>query len=211
MAKYKLRLAKPGDAKEIANLHYSIREQGAPGIFAMMGKPFLKRYYKIVLNDPNEVVICAENEKGQIVGFNSSTLDAKAQMDNLRKKRFLLAFAALTSIFSNPKLIRPLFDRYKSMHSSSPTKYFVSEGARGEYWAWSAAEKDPVGSVEMNMAYRAILKALGVKEIYYEVDAANKKVLAYHKLHKDIILETITLPDGRERYLMKSDLTRNRV
>ena len=77
MAKYKLRLAKPSDAKEIANLHYSIREQGAPGIFAMMGKPFLKKYYKIVLNDPNEVVICAENEKGQIVGFNSSTLDAK--------------------------------------------------------------------------------------------------------------------------------------
>lgn len=54
----------------------------------MMGKPFLKKYYKIVLNDPNEVVICAENEKGQIVGFNSSTLDAKAQMDNLRRKGF---------------------------------------------------------------------------------------------------------------------------
>ena len=110
MAKYKLRLAKPSDAKEIANLHYSIREQGAPGIFAMMGKPFLKKYYKIVLNDPNEVVICAENEKGQIVGFNSSTLDAKAQMDNLRRKRVQLAFAAFTSILANPKLIKPLFD-----------------------------------------------------------------------------------------------------
>ena len=46
MAKYKLRLAKPSDAKEIANLHYSIREQGAPGIFAMMGKPFLKNTTK---------------------------------------------------------------------------------------------------------------------------------------------------------------------
>ena len=208
MAKYKLRLAKPSDAKEIANLHYSIREQGAPGIFAMMGKPFLKKYYKIVLNDPNEVVICAENEKGQIVGFNSSTLDAKAQMDNLRRKRVQLAFAAFTSILANPKLIKPLFDRYKSMHTSSPTKYFVSEGVRGEYWAWKAAEKDPVGSVEMNMAYRAVLRALGVKEVFYEVDAGNKKVLVYHKLHKDVIIETINLPDGRERYLMKSDLTR---
>ena len=81
MTKYKLRIAKPSDAKEIANLHYSIQE-GTPGIFAMMGKPFLKRYYKIVLNDPNKVAICAENEKGQIVGFNNSTLDAKAQMNN---------------------------------------------------------------------------------------------------------------------------------
>ncbi len=168
----------------------------------------MKKYYKIVLNDPNEVVICAENEKGQIVGFNSSTLDAKAQMDNLRRKRVQLAFAAFTSILANPKLIKPLFDRYKSMHTSSPTKYFVSEGVRGEYWAWKAAEKDPVGSVEMNMAYRAVLRALGVKEVFYEVDAGNKKVLAYHKLHKDVIIETINLPDGRERYLMKSDLTR---
>jgi hypothetical protein len=49
---------------------------------------------------------------------------------------------------------------------------------------------------------------LGVKEVFYEVDAGNKKVLAYHKLHKDVIIETINLPDGRERYLMKSDLTR---
>lgn len=94
------------------------------------------------------------------------------------------------------------------MHTSSPTKYFVSEGVRGEYWAWKAAEKDPVGSVEMNMAYRAVLRALGVKEVFYEVDTGNKKVLAYHKLHKDVIIETINLPDGRERYLMKSDLTR---
>ena len=88
MAKYKLRLAKPSDAKEIANLHYSIREQGAPGIFAMMGKPFLKKYYKIVLNDPNEVVICAENEKGQIVGFNSSTWMQKRRWTICGEKGF---------------------------------------------------------------------------------------------------------------------------
>lgn len=124
------------------------------------------------------------------------------------EKGFNWPSAAFTSILANPKLIKPLFDRYKSMHTSSPTKYFVSEGVRGEYWAWKAAEKDPVGSVEMNMAYRAVLRALGVKEVFYEVDAGNKKVLAYHKLHKDVIIETINLPDGRERYLMKSDLTR---
>ena len=206
MTKYKLRIAKPSDAKEIANLHYSIQE-GTPGIFAMMGKPFLKRYYKIVLNDPNKVAICAENEKGQIVGFNNSTLDAKAQMNNLRKKKVLLAFAALTSILSNPKLNKLLLDRYKSMYTSSSIKYFISERVRGEFWVWKATEKDPVGSVEMHMAYRAVLRALGVKEIFYEVDASNKKVLAYHKLHKDVIIETINLPDGRKRYLMKSDLT----
>ena len=208
MSQYKFRLAKPSDAKEIANLHYSIREQGALGIFAMMDKYFLRRYYKIILNDPNEVVICAENQKGHIVGFNSCTLDAQAQMNTLRKKRFQLAFTAFTSILINPKLIKPLIDRYKSMKKQSSSQYFAKEGVRGEYWAWDIAEKDPIGSMEMNMAYRDILRALGIKELFYEVDVANKKVLAYHKLHKDIIIDTIILPDGRERHIMKSDLTR---
>lgn len=210
MSKYKLRLAKPIDAKQIADLHYSIREQGVPGIFAMMGKPFLKRYYKIILNDPNEVVVCAENENGVIVGFNSSTLDVKAQMRNLRKNRFQLGIAALSSILVNPQILKFLIDRYKSIQEKTSFQYISTEGARGEYWAWSTSEKDPIASVEMNMAYRNILRALGVREIFYEVDASNVKVLAYHKLHKDIIIESIVLPDGRKRYLMKSDLIKNR-
>lgn len=166
MAKYKLRLAKPSDAKEIANLHYSIREQGAPGIFAMMGKPFLKKYYKIVLNDPNEVVICAENEKGQIVGFNSSTLDAKAQMDNLRRKRVQLAFAAFTSILANPKLIKPLFDRYKSMAHFFPDQIFCVGRSPGGILGLEGSRKRPGRQCGNEHGLQSCIKGFGGKRSF---------------------------------------------
>ncbi len=208
MGPYKRRLAKPSDAKKIADLHYSVRKQGALGIFAMMGRHFLRKYYKIVLNDPNEIVICTENKDGQIVGFNSCTLDAKAQMNNLRKNKIGLTFAALSSVIVNPKLLGALIDRYRSMKNNSSTQYFIREGARAEYWVWHATEKDPIESIEMSKAQGNILRALGVEELFYEVDVANKKVMAFHKLNKAIIIDTIILPDGRERCIFKSDLNR---
>ncbi len=60
MKEIRYRLAKPSDAKQIAAIHYGIREQYDVGIFARLGKPFLRRYYSIMLNDPWEVVVCAE-------------------------------------------------------------------------------------------------------------------------------------------------------
>lgn len=211
MSNYRLRLAKPSDAKGIADVHYLIRKTGALGIFAMMGKPFLRKYYKIILNDPYELVVCAENDKGQIIGFNSSTLDAKAQKENLKKHRFELAFAALSSLVCNPSLIKPLYERWKTINSSpKSSQFFIQEGVRGEYWAWSPNEKNPAGSVALSKAYKDILRALGVREVYCEVDAENEKAVSYHKLMRDEIVDTLILPDGRKRYLLKTNLVKTK-
>lgn len=203
---YRLRIAKESDAIKIADLHYSIRETGALGIFAMMGRPFLRTYYKLVLNEPNEIIICAEKSDGTIVGFNSCTLDALAQKRYLRKHAFRLACSAISSVVAKPEILKGLVNRYKSLRSNSNIQYFVGKGVRGEYWAWSPREKDPLGSVELNKAYRGVLRSLGINEVYYEVDSSNKKVIAYHKLHHDEVVDKIELPDGRERYIMKSTL-----
>ena len=80
----KFRLAKPSDAKELSNLHYKIKDLDGRGIFSRMGKCFLKTYYSIILNDPNEVVLCAYDDKN-IVGFASATLDVEKQFKNLEK------------------------------------------------------------------------------------------------------------------------------
>jgi hypothetical protein len=207
----RLRLAKPSDAKQIAAIQYSMRKSNDLGIFSQMDRFFLVNYYKIVLNDPWEVVVCAENEQGKIVGFNSSTLDASKQMETFRKHKLRLGLASLTSILRNPRLLNALLVRYKSTNKDNDFQFVFNRGARGEFWAWKPNERNPEASVEMNAAYRAVLRALGVKEVFYEVDAANKKIVAYHKLNKDEIIETIILPDGRKRYLMRSDLTRKGI
>ena len=81
----KFRIAKPSDAKKIAKIHYSVRHKHPLGIFSQVGLGFLIKYYKVLLNDPDEIILCAENEKGELVGFNSGTLDAAQQMRTLRQ------------------------------------------------------------------------------------------------------------------------------
>ena len=106
MSEIKYRLAKPSDAKEIADVHWHVRDRYTQGIFLSLGRGFLAAYYKIILDDPWEVVVCAVNEDGKIVGFVSTSLDAKRRYENIRKHRFVLGWAALKALIFHPSLIK---------------------------------------------------------------------------------------------------------
>jgi len=108
------RIAKVSDYKALANIHFNIRSTYSIGIFAKLGKPFLRKYYKIILNDPNSVIVCAEGEDRIIHGFCSSTLDVEAQMINLRQNKLQLGLAAISSVILKPSLIKHLLDRYNA-------------------------------------------------------------------------------------------------
>lgn len=208
---YIYRIAKPSDAKSLARVHFKVREINNSGIFAQMRLSFLKTYYKICLNDPYEIVVCVQDNTGKILGFNSCTLDAISQKKFLRKHIISLILAAIPSVLCNPRLVRQLFSRYLFVRGSdNATQYFAHQGVRGEYWVWDKDHKDAIGSVELNLVFRKVLKSLGVKEYFYEVDASNKNVLAYHKVNNDMLIDEIQLPDGRERYIMKSVLIKDK-
>lgn len=202
----KYRLAKSVDCNSIVELHYAIRETYSVGIFAQLGKSFLKQYYKIILNDPHSVVVCAEDEQGILQGFCSATLDVAAQMTNIRRHKISLGFSAIASIIGKPSLTKHLFDRYKIIKNESNTKIISTEGARSEYWVWRSTNQDSVSSVEMYFASFNILKSLGVKEIFGEVDKINKKILRFQQANGFKIIDQIILPDGRERVILKMDL-----
>ena len=87
MSEIRYRLAKSSDAKEIANVHWHVRDRYTQGIFLSLGKHFLRTYYRIILDDPWEVVVCAEKDDGKIVGFASTTINARLQADNLKKHK----------------------------------------------------------------------------------------------------------------------------
>lgn len=202
----KLRIAKPSDAQQIARVHFLSKKKGDVGVFAQMDVFFLKHYYQVLLDDPYEIVVCAENDEGEILGFNSCTLDAEKQMLRFRRAKIRLSLASIPSIIKKPSIIVSLIQRYLSTSPNNDLEYVHSKGVRGEFWAWNPQQKDSIGSIEMNAAYRGILRSLGVKEVFYEVDSSNKKVLAYHKLNGNTVERTINLPDGRVRYLLKSNL-----
>ena len=200
------RLAKPCDINELVNIHYSVRNIYLIGIFAQLGKPFLKLYYKIILNDKYSVIVCAEDNDGKIKGFSSATLNVEEQFANLRRNKIKLGFAAFSSIVRRPSLIKALLERDRSTKSISRDNFISSKGARDEYWVWSATNKDSVSSYEMHETHLNVLKSLGVKDLYFEVDLNNKQVFRFHELNGAVLLYIKELPDGRSRAFMKYNL-----
>lgn len=202
----KYRLAKPCDIKEIVNIHYAIRESYSVGLFAHLDKIFLWQYYKIILNDKNQVVVCAEDEDGKIQGFCSATLDVEKQFANIRSHKLALGFTAIKSIILSPTLLKSLIARYKSTIGIGNEKYIATKGARGEYWAWSTSNKDSISSCELHEIHLKILKDLGVTHVNFEVDTINKKVMLFHNFNGAELIDKIILPDGRERAFMRYNL-----
>ena len=207
MSEIRLRLAKPSDAKEIANLHWLVRDRYTQGVFLTLGKRFLTEVYKILLNDAWEVVVCAVDEDDKIIGFMSNSLNIRHQFKEMKRHRIRLAFCALGGIISKPSLIKGLIQRYKSLDNRKDSPKFVNtEGVRGDYWCWKKGD-DSLKSIELRKANGEILRALGVNEILFEVDKSNSKVYKFHlKVNKAEPVEEIVLPDGRVRVLLKQKI-----
>lgn len=205
MSKIQFRLAKPSDAKQIAELHYNVRDTYSVGYFAQMGKAFLKKYYEIVLDDPYEVVVCAE-ENGKLCGFCSASLDINKQMERMNQKKLSLLISAIPSFICKPSLIFATLKRYKVARGKDDEKLIPKSGARCEYWMWDAENKNGSYSVALWNLYLEILYKLGVKSFPLDVDDVNEKVMQFHLLNKAKVTEHITLSDGRERTLLEYDL-----
>ncbi len=200
------RLAKPSDAWQIANVHYHIRDKYDQGFFAQVNYSFLKQYYKVVLDDPCEVVVCAEDENQRIVGFCSASLDAERQFKRMRGKKWSFALPLFTAALGNPKLIKCALDRFKSTKGDSDNEYVTSKGARSEYWGWLPDRKDSENSVVMQDIMYYLLKMLGVERLYFEVDKINKKIYKFHIINGAEEVKTYIMPDGRERVELVYDL-----
>lgn len=210
MSEIKFRLAKPSDAKQIAHCHWHVRDRYSEGIFLSLGEGFLRTLYRILLDDPWEVVVCAE-KNGKLIGFSNATLNGRAQAENYKRHRFRLGLAAAKAIVLHPHLFKELWIRYKSLSGDDKQRFVHTEGARGEYWCWLKEEEDSLMSVDLDNAKGNIMYALGCREIYFEVDKFNKQVYKYHtKVRKAEPIEEITLPDGRVRVLLKRELKANK-
>jgi len=202
MSEIRYRLAKPSDAKEIANVHWHVRDRYTKGFFLSLGKGFLKDYYKVILNDPWEIVICAVNENGKIVGFLSSSLNADERYKNIRAHRLSLGWAAVKAIICHPNLLPLIWNRYR-MLGDNKSQFVRRNGVRVGYWCWLKTD-DSLKSVELGQINWEILRAFGVKEYFFEVDKFNKAVYKYNlKIVKAEPIEEITLPDGRVRVLFR--------
>ncbi|QWD48036.1 hypothetical protein C2742_01680 [Polynucleobacter paneuropaeus] len=204
----RLRIAKPSDSASIAEIHYLSRDKLTKGFFSHVSKYFLYQYYNIVLNDPNTVVVCAEDSDGEIAGFASGTLDSEKQYANLRKYKFRLAIALIPSIATSPRLLYEAIFRYLSTQKKGEKKYVSIYGPRTEFWVWDARNKSTIWAGVLNNTHLHILLLLGVKKIRFEVDAQNQSVVKFSERNGAEFISRFILPDGRERFIMQYDLVK---
>lgn len=209
MSKVKFRLAKPSDAIQLAHCHWCVRERYSQGIFLSLGEQFLRVYYEIILDDPNEIVVCAENVNGEIVGFASGTLDATSQAATLRDHKFKLGFYAILGILRHPSYFRGVWERYQSLNGKSDNQYLHMEGARSEYLCWKKGEENSMSMMLLDRIKNKIFLDFGIKEVYFEIDRHNEKLFQSKLKDKSTeLIREIRLPDGRIRGLFKRVLTK---
>lgn len=206
MSKIKFRLAKPSDAEQIAYVHYHIRDKYDQGFFAQVNYAFLRQYYTVVLNDPCEVVVCAEDENQKIVGFSSGSLDAERQFKRMRKQKLRFVIPLFTSAIAKPSLIKNALDRFKSTKGESSNQYVSSKGARIEYWGWLPGRDDSDQSIVMQDILFYTMKLLGAERVFFEVDKINKRVFKFHKINGAEEVQSFVMPDGRERVELVYDM-----
>jgi hypothetical protein len=197
------RIAKPGDAKALARVHYSCSADLADSFMCKLGERWLASYYRIVLNDPNSVVLCAVADNGAVVGFNSASLEISTEMAALRRHRIRLLWAALPALIRRPGLLRGMLQRQKNSHGEEGSRFIVASGPRGAFLGWLRGERNGGEAIALLQSAFGVMRALGSGPIRFEVDVDNERAFRLHRSLGATITERFTTPDGKDRVVME--------
>jgi hypothetical protein len=202
------RIAKKCDAEALALLHIEcgLHQQG--GFMHKLGVPFLKKYYEITSSNKHNIIVVAENEYGNILGFHSGTLDANEHYLSLRKNKFKFVIPIIFSLIYKPKLALEIYTRYKYTNKESNLEFGIKSGIRGEYWGWSPSKPNSIESIKLHRMWHSIIKNLGAAYVRSEVDIVNDRIYKSIKIMGGIFLREITLHDGRRRAIVEYDLSK---
>ena len=191
MSEIKFRLAKPSDAMQIAEVHYHVRDEYGEGFFAHVNKDFLKQYYKII-------------------GFSSGSLDVSQEFKGFRKHKWRFVWPLFMTALRRPSIVKDALDRFRSTSPNSDKKFVNGQGARNEFWAWLPGRDDSYMSIYTQELMLYMMKILGVKKVYGEMDTVNEKIVRFQTRNGNKILDTYKMPDGRERMSVVMDLAEHK-
>ena len=196
----KFRIAKQSDIRILSELHFEAGKIQPNGYMYKLGLPFLRLYYKILVNEKNSLVIVAENKYSIICGFCAGTFVAEEHLQTLKRSRLKIAISLIPSIIKSPQLIFSILSRNKFINSNGKSSdVSISRGPRFEYWAWSSKSKNPFMAISLLKFWLKIMFNFGVNSVKAEVDLVNSDILKLHQKLGAQIIKEITLDDGRKR------------
>jgi hypothetical protein len=202
------RLAKVSDASQLAAVHHRCARDEPGSVFVQLGRFFLRQYYRIVLPQKFNVTLCAENDRGEVVGFMSGSIDYSQHVKALRKARFRLALSALPALLRRPRILWGLLSRRASLIGSAEGKHVTRPGPRVMYWAMLPEARAGANAFVLQEKWLALVRLLGCREVEFDVDGENRRVENFHRARGAEVLEELNLPDGRKRIIMRYVLDR---
>lgn len=198
------RLAKKTDIDQLVNIHIECSLKQKDGFMYRLGPCFLKKYYQILLEEKNSIVLICEDLNGKICGFHSGSISPDEHSHALKNKSLILFSTLIFKIITNPRLLFEIVNRRKSLSkNTNHISYSSNLGPRAEYWAWSTSYNGENESLILKENWCKILQVLGYDYYYLEVDSNNKLVFNYYKLQNAEVIEELLLKDGRKRFILK--------
>ncbi len=114
-------LIQPATVADLAQI-VSVHRAAFPRHFmTQLGGAFLKRYYRLTLEYPSGVLLCAASPPEGIVGFVAGFLDPPGFYAALRKNRWRLAAAMLGAVLRHPGLLRRALHNRQRVAKSAET------------------------------------------------------------------------------------------
>lgn len=198
-----IRFAKTNDINSLAELHLKCGKKQPGGFMFRLGLPFLKIYYKLLINEKKSIILIADDDEGHLLGFTSGTMAAEDHLENLKKNRFRIGISILPAIIKSPKILTNILDRNKFvLLKDGSIQFGVVSGARIEYWAWRNTDKTNM-SIPLFKTWIKVVFDLGVNSIKAEVDIDSKNLLTIHKFLGAKVIDSLHLKDGRKRVIIE--------
>jgi hypothetical protein len=165
----------------------------------------MRTYYRILISEKRSVVLCTEDGARGLVGLASGTLDYYSEHKSaLARNRIPLLWAAVPALLRSPGLVRAIGMRVRArkVEESHAAPDDLAK-AHFMFWGWDPDAELGGGAIVLMQKWISVVRLLGAKEIIFEVDSTNKKVIQIHRLLGARTLRTVDTPDRGQRYVME--------
>jgi ribosomal protein S18 acetylase RimI-like enzyme len=150
----------------------SIHRQAFAGFFlTRLGPVFLERYYRLVLEQPDGILIVAL-QQNEVIGFAAGFASSAKFYSELKKRKFSFAMASLPSLLRSPGIIRRLLLDFREVRTHAlPTQ--VLKEYQGELSSIGVAPGWSRRGIGRGLLDAFIVRAreLGLKVITLTTDA----------------------------------------
>ena len=160
----------------------------------LMGKPFLSRYYRLVIGFPKSIAIIAESNEGGIRGFAVGFCDDVGFYRHMKSHWFVLAPSVILALIRNPLLLRKVL--YSRLRVGRMSRGFRDPLSVELASIAADAKGGGVGSALLK-AFAREARAMGGRTISLTTDLEdNAMTLSFYRKHGFVQTGT-EMRDGR--------------